>query len=163
MKYGPGASAHVWRSYLGSLADIYFLEFDRKCGENWYKSVGHKLNITMYYGSQDDITTLNNVKSKYGYFDVIVDDGGHTMDQQITSLINLIPQVKSGGIYVIEDLLTSYVPSYGGGYLVSKTTIELIKKLVDNIQVISPKKSIQIANRIHSFEISNEICFFTVK
>ncbi|CAF4149086.1 unnamed protein product [Adineta steineri] len=121
MKYGPGASAHVWRSYLGSLADIYFLEFDRKCGENWYKSVGHKLNITMYYGSQDDITTLNNVKSKYGYFDVIVDDGGHTMDQQITSLINLIPQVKSGGIYVIEDLLTSYVPSYGGGYLVTNS------------------------------------------
>ncbi|CAF3945378.1 unnamed protein product, partial [Adineta steineri] len=42
MPYGPGASAYVWRQYLGPLANIYFLEFDRRCGEEWYKSHGHK-------------------------------------------------------------------------------------------------------------------------
>ena len=43
MHYGPGASAHVWRHYLGSRANIYFLEFDRACGEAWYKSNGSKV------------------------------------------------------------------------------------------------------------------------
>ncbi|CAF3971840.1 unnamed protein product, partial [Adineta steineri] len=38
MPYGPGASAYVWRHYLGPLANIYFLEFDRRCGEGWYES-----------------------------------------------------------------------------------------------------------------------------
>ncbi len=106
---------------------------------------------------------LKNVNSTQGTFDVIIDDGGHTMNQQITSFNNLLPKVKSGGIYVIEDLLTSYIDSYGGGYLRNTTTIEFIKKLVDNIQAISPQKSIQVANRIYSFEIADEICFFIVK
>lgn len=41
-------------------------------------------------------------------FDIIIDDGGHTMNQQITSFKILFPALKSGGIYVIEDLHTSY-------------------------------------------------------
>ncbi|CAF1061583.1 unnamed protein product [Adineta steineri] len=163
MPYGPGASAYVWRYYLGPLANIYFLEFDRRCGEEWYKSHGHKVNVTMFYGSQDDITVLNNVKSAQGYFDVIVDDGGHSMNQQITSFVQLLPKVKSGGIYVIEDLLTSYISTYGGGYLRNSTTIEFIKKIIENIQTASPEKSIQVAKRIRSLEIGDEICFFTVK
>jgi len=117
----------------------------------------------MFYGSQDDVSVLKNVSSNQGTFDVIIDDGGHTMNQQITSFNNLLPKVKSGGIYVIEDLLTSYMGGFGGGYLRNSTTIEFIKKLVDNIQANSPQKSIQVANRIYSFEIADEICFFIVK
>ncbi|CAM4945887.1 unnamed protein product [Rotaria socialis] len=44
MPYGPGASAHVWRSYLGPLANIHFVEFDRSCGEAWYTIDGYKVN-----------------------------------------------------------------------------------------------------------------------
>jgi hypothetical protein len=43
MPYGPGASANVWRHYLGPLANIYFLEFNRACGEDWYKRIGYKV------------------------------------------------------------------------------------------------------------------------
>jgi hypothetical protein len=43
MAYGPGASAQVWRHYLGPLANIYFLEFNRVCGEDWYKRIGYKV------------------------------------------------------------------------------------------------------------------------
>jgi demethylmacrocin O-methyltransferase len=73
-------------------------------------------------------------------FDIIVDDGGHSMKQQITSLTQLLPKVRSRGVYVIEDLQTSYFEGADSGYLVNSTTIELIKRLVDDIQVDSPKK-----------------------
>jgi hypothetical protein len=43
MPYGTGASAHLWRSYLGPLANIHFLEYNKECGETWYKSQGHKV------------------------------------------------------------------------------------------------------------------------
>ena len=39
-----------------------------------------------------------------GDFDMIIDDGGHTMEQMQISLNYLWDQVKPGGLYVIEDL-----------------------------------------------------------
>jgi hypothetical protein len=44
-----------------------------------------------------------------GPFDVIVDDGGHSMLQQLVSLLS---HVKPGGVYNLEDLATSFLPSY---------------------------------------------------
>jgi hypothetical protein len=96
-------------------------------------------------------------------FDIIIDDGGHTMTQQKTSLMILVSLVRSGGLYVIEDLETSYLPRFGGHYFNSSSTIELIKKFVDEIQSGSPIKTISIAKHIFSFEIGNGICFFTIK
>lgn len=46
---------------------------------------------------------------------MVVDDGGHTMDQQAASLRGLWRSVKPGGIYVVEATITSYLPPYGGG------------------------------------------------
>ena len=95
--------------------------------------------------------------------DIIVDDGGHTMKQQIVSLKTLLPSVRSGGLYIIEDLLTSYRTEFGGKYLDPSTTIEFIKGLVDDVQSAAPPKNTTIGNHIFSFEISDEICVFTVK
>lgn len=44
MPYGPGASAYVWRTYLGHRAQIYFIEYDQVCGEAWYKTEGYKVS-----------------------------------------------------------------------------------------------------------------------
>jgi hypothetical protein len=117
----------------------------------------------MFYGTQDDVAVLNSLTTAKGYFDVIVDDGGHTMNQQITSFVTLLPKMQSGGIYVIEDLLTSYIPQSGGGYLRNSTTIEFIKRLVDDMQAISPQKTTQLGSKLRSFELADEICVFIVK
>ncbi|CAI5497879.1 unnamed protein product [Closterium sp. Naga37s-1] len=50
---------------------------------------------------------VSDIKNEVGLLDFIVDDGGHTMDQQQTSLKHLLPLVKPGGIYFIEDLETA--------------------------------------------------------
>lgn len=42
-----------------------------------------------------------------GQFDLLVDDGGHSMEQQQVSLGFLFPYVRPGGFYSIEDLHTS--------------------------------------------------------
>ena len=44
MPYGAGASAYLWREYLGPRADIHFVEFDEKCGREWYRTDGEKVN-----------------------------------------------------------------------------------------------------------------------
>ncbi len=117
----------------------------------------------MHYGSQEDVTFLNTVNAAQGYFDVIVDDGGHLMNYQQTSLIHLLSKVRPGGVYAIEDLETSYFPWPDSGYHVKTSTLELIKRLVNDIQVDSPQKSSKLAEKIASFELSNQICFFIRK
>ncbi|CAF3995110.1 unnamed protein product [Rotaria sordida] len=117
----------------------------------------------MHYGSQDDLSFLKAFATNYtNMFDVIIDDGGHRMKQQINSLTELFPTIlRSGGIYAIEDIYTSYVAWYGGRYLKSSTLIEFLKRLVDDIQSYSPTyKNSTLGPLISSFEISNKICFF---
>ena len=46
--------------------------------------------------------------------DVIIDDGSHIGEHVCTTFEALFPSMAAGGVYVIEDLHTSYWPSYGG-------------------------------------------------
>lgn len=84
-------------------------------------------------------------KQSGGQFDVIIDDGGHTMEQQITSFAVLFPYVKSGGVYIVEDLHTSYWKVYGGDGSVAypyknkiqeagpETTIHFLMNLINDL------------------------------
>lgn len=70
---------------------------------------------TIFTGDQADVGFLERVVAETGGgFDVVVDDGGHTMAQQRTSLEGLWRAVRPGGLYVVEDLQTSYMAGYGG-------------------------------------------------
>ena len=64
--------------------------------------------ITPLIGDQSDRRDLEAIISKIGTPDIIIDDGGHMMGQQQVSLGYLFRHLKAGGLYVIEDLLTSY-------------------------------------------------------
>ncbi|CAF1181467.1 unnamed protein product [Didymodactylos carnosus] len=166
MSWGVGVSAAMWREYFGPKATIHFLEYDKTCGEKWMLERGQKLNVTMHYGSQDDVPFLKAFAGKHTkMFDVIIDDGGHRMTHQINSLTVLFPTiVRSGGVYAIEDIYTSYRSNYGGQYLNSSTLIEFLKRLLDDMQSSSPthKKSM-LGSLIDTFEISDKICFLRKK
>ena len=45
MSFGTGASAYVWREYLGPQANIHFIEGYKECAEKWYKTNGNKVDI----------------------------------------------------------------------------------------------------------------------
>ena len=117
----------------------------------------------MHYGSQEDIPFLQSFINANHNFDVIIDDGGHTMKQQLTSIVTLLPMVSSGGLYIIEDLETSFPHMSTVSCANSSATLDFIKDLVEDIHKKAPRKRTPIADRLSSFEIANNICFFTVK
>lgn len=49
---------------------------------------------------------LENINTE---FDIIIDDGGHTMKQQQVSFGYIFKHLKSGGVYILEDLHTSKI------------------------------------------------------
>jgi hypothetical protein len=67
----------------------------------------------LYTGDQANVQDLERALAR-GPYQVIIDDGGHTMRQWITSLRVLLPRLPPGGVYVLEDLSTSWGTS---GYM----------------------------------------------
>lgn len=95
-------------------------------------------NIVVEIGDQTDVAFLNHIAGKYGPFDIIIDDGSHACEHQQKSFTFLFKFLKSGGIYIIEDVCTSYWPQFNNDGAFS--AIEYCKKLVDdvNFQGIAP-------------------------
>ncbi len=64
---------------------------------------------------QSSSIDLNELIREEGPFDIIVDDGSHLSHHQIGTFDVLFDAVKDGGIYVIEDVQTSYWPEKVAG------------------------------------------------
>lgn len=61
-------------------------------------------------------------------FDIIIDDGGHGMEQQQVTLETMLPRLKSKGIYILEDLHTSYEYGYKDDKT-DNTTLTLLENI----------------------------------
>jgi hypothetical protein len=62
---------------------------------------------TFVKGSQADLTLLLRLATQHK-FRVIVDDGSHLWGHQIFTFQTLFPYLEPGGIYICEDIQTSY-------------------------------------------------------
>lgn len=69
--------------------------------------------IKTYIVNQESRESLNSFLNNTNIeFDIILDDGGHTMRQQQISFGVLFKHLKNGGLYILEDLHTSRYNSY---------------------------------------------------
>ncbi len=97
-----GGSLAIMQEYLGPEARIVGVDIDPSCQA--LRAEGREI----YIGDQGDTAFLVGISNACGPFDIIVDDGGHTADQQITSFFALFNTLKNNGIYIVEDLHTSF-------------------------------------------------------
>jgi hypothetical protein len=117
----------MWRDYFGASARIYGVDIDPRCKQF------EDTNTQVIIGDQDDRAFLRSLADAVGSIDVLIDDGGHTMSQQIATFEELYPKLGEHGVYLAEDLHTSYWKNYGGGLRRSGTFIEYAKRLVDQL------------------------------
>lgn len=70
----------------------------------------------LYRGDQSDGEFLSFVLSDSDTeFDIVVDDGSHDPEHQLFTFDALFPSVKPGGLYIFEDVETSYWNEPGAG------------------------------------------------
>lgn len=140
------------------------MEYDAQCAQEWaHKTTG----ATVTTGDQGDPAVLEAFIEKYGSdFDIIIDDGGHTMSQQITSLQHLFKAVKPGGMYFCEDLETSFHPAFGGGDKgMSGTMTDYIHQIIEDMIVpTQPRQAnFEDVEDIVDIDCFKEICGFFKK
>lgn len=70
------------------------------------KNVAEKTFVRI--GDQADPDFLEKPGSEFGQFDIVIDDGGHTTNQQVTSFKHLYPLLSPSGTYLVEDMHTNY-------------------------------------------------------
>ena len=138
-----GGSLQLWKQYFGSSVSIFGVDIDERC------AAFQEDQIQIIIGDQEDSKFLNKLGNDLPNLDIIIDDGGHTMLQQQLTLKHMWRKLNSGGLYIVEDLHTSYWPEFHGGYGRKNTFMETLKSLFDSIHAR------------HSREESHEIDEFT--
>lgn len=123
-----GASIRMWKDYFRN-SSIYAIDI-------YDKSPQEENRIKIFKGSQDDAVFLKELINDIGDVDIIIDDGSHINEHMIKSFQILFPLMKSGGIYVMEDLQTSYWDFFGGSsenLNKPDTAMNLLKAAVDGL------------------------------
>lgn len=119
-----GGSLRLWRDYFGPDAKIFGIDVDPTCAK--LDGIHGQVRI----GSQDDSKFLESVINEMGGVDIVLDDGSHQMKHIKKTLQILFPEVSNSGLYVIEDLHTSFLKSFGGRYSRENFLMKFLPELV---------------------------------
>jgi hypothetical protein len=131
-----GGSLQMWKHYFGPAARIFGVDINPHCKQL------EEDRIRVLIGDQGDPAFLKSVAAEIPRIDILIDDGGHTMKQQINTFEALFPRIEAEGVYLCEDLHTSYLPDWGGGYRRRGTYIEYSKNFIDYLHAwYAPKPS----------------------
>lgn len=123
-----GGSTRMWQNYFGDHAKIVCVDIDPGC-----KKLEQE-GFEVWIGDQESVEFWDNFKKSHTSFDIIIEDGGHGMRQQINTFEALFPIINDGGVYLCEDTHTSYFPILDdAGVNNPKSFIEYSKRLVDQM------------------------------
>jgi hypothetical protein len=160
-----GASLKTWAEYYPE-ATIYGLDLvdfsvlDEhygniktmccNCEIRTHNDFDHYQNITLKNIHSNMVggkIGLNQVINNFGGdFDIIIDDGPHTMASQQIFLGYMFPYLKSGGIFVIEDLHTSRAGGVYNDPYTDKNTLWVFENYVNNNEI---KSDFMTSDEIH--------------
>jgi hypothetical protein len=142
-----GKSLLMLREYF-PLATIYAIDINP---ESINLELGE--NIHKFLCSQIDFYNINTL---FGHlkFDIIIDDGSHLTSHQQKSLGFLFPYLNENGLYVCEDLHTSFNSNYIDS---NKTTVDIFEEYQQtqkiNCDIIDIEQIQYLNNNIKKIEI----------
>lgn len=93
-----GGSLQMWRDYFGPHAHVVGIDVAEACRAY----AGERIEIEI--GDQADPAFWRRFLSGGRRVDVVIDDGGHQVDQQVATLEAVLPHLTPGGVYICEDV-----------------------------------------------------------
>jgi len=120
-----GGSLFMWREYLGPQARIIGIDFNP--GAQQWAAHGFEIHI----GDQSSAEFWDDFYRRVGPIDVLLDDGGHTNKQQLTTAVKAFDRVNDGGLIVIEDVCASYMRQFDNPS--SRSFVNFAKFVIDSV------------------------------
>ncbi len=120
-----GASLNTWSEYFPN-AKIIGVDIQLSCKQL------ETDRIKIELADQSNLEHLAQLAITHGPFDLIIEDGSHMWEHQITTLRSLFPFLKNGGHYIVEDLQTNYgalQTKYRGA--ASESCVDFLKRWMD--------------------------------
>ena len=158
-----GGSLQIWKKFFGAESRIIGIDLNPEC---------KKLecdDYEIFIGSQSENKFWDNFYEKVGPIDLLLDDGGHTNDQQLTTLIKSVPNINNNGLIVIEDTHCSYKKNYGNPS--NYSFINFAKKIIDDVNYTYPEignfeyslnkyiSSTHFYESLVAFKIDKNLCY----
>ena len=162
-----GGSLLMWREYFGPDARIIGIDFNPEAKR--FEADGFEIHI----GSQASPEFWQSFFASVGNVDIILDDGGHTNEQQIITCQQCIPHINDGGMLIVEDTHASYLKSFGNPSPYSFTNYA--KTMVDAVNSRFPSvnasghahgsciHSIRFFESIVCFDIARRQCITSIQ
>jgi cephalosporin hydroxylase len=98
-----GGSVAFWKA-LYPVATVVGVDIKLR---PWLQDTPSPDGVIYLQGDQADATRLQAIAAEHGPFDLVIDDGSHVSNHQAITIRTLLPRVRSGGFYVVEDTHTS--------------------------------------------------------
>ena len=93
-----GGSLPMWLSYFGDQCKVYGVDIEIACKS--YESD----KVEVFIGDQEDREFWRRFRQSAPEIDILIDDGGHTVEQQIVTLEEMLPHMPIGSVYMCEDV-----------------------------------------------------------
>lgn len=147
-------SLKLWKGYFNNV-NLHGIDIDEKEFDN--------TEVTLHKVDQSNALELDQFVANVGIdFDVIIDDGSHVPEHQILTISKLWKLVKPGGIYIIEDIETSYwKKSKIYGYRFNARKNGIISEFIKIIDVINSEFSKSKKQKLLLKNFSQEVEMLT--
>lgn len=152
-----GGSLFMWRDFFGPEARIIGVDFN-PLAKRWEED-----GFEIFIGSQSSPDFWRDFFSSIGMVDVLLDDGGHTNEQQIVTTHQSIPFIKDGGLLIVEDVHASYFKDFGNPSKYS--FINYAKLFIDGINARFPGVEVvknMFRDAVYSVHFYDSIVAFSV-
>lgn len=95
--YQTGNSLRVWKEFFPT-ASIYGIDIDEK-------AIFQEDRIATFACDSTDVPKMQGILNSVGKkFDLIIDDGLHTLEGNLGTLESTLPYLADDGIYIMEDI-----------------------------------------------------------
>jgi hypothetical protein len=148
-----GNSLRMWKSFF-SKSKIYGVDI-------YEKAQLQEARIKIFQGSQTDAIFMNMVCDAIGSLDIVIDDGSHVNGDVIKTFEILFPRLNNGGIYIVEDMQTSYQPSLGGNNVDLYDKSTMINYFRDKIDCLNHESFLKDGLGVSYFDKNiSSMCFY---
>lgn len=124
-----GGSLEIWSKYFPRAEVIVGCDINQACGLLNFDDK----RICVVVGDANADGTQRNILEKSEAFDIVIDDGSHRSSDIVRTFSRYFPYLAEGGVFVVEDLHTSYWQDFEGGLYDPLSSMSFFKRLLDLI------------------------------